>query len=484
MLELEELLMKTGDIGKVAELALKKRPHTVLQDFSGDDGGLDVCEFYRALVRIAKASGKGAQNTKVGELKHLFSVCTPLEARYIARLVMGEMRIHVGEGAIRDAIALAFDVDKDAVEQAYMFSSDFGDVAVAARHGEIANINIRLFRPIRMMLAQIGTGLKEMLAEMGEAAVEWKYDGARVQIHIGEKEGKQIVKIYSRRSEDITAPLDDVAKGLLKAVGAKEAVLDGEAVAYDKNGKPLAFQYILRRLRRKYDIKRKQREYPIHLFLFDCMLLNGETLINKPLSERREKLESVVTEEENIHIATQVLTGDYRVAERVYNEALAAGHEGIMLKNPTSPYKPGRRGKQWLKHKPLMESLDLVVVGADWGQGKRAHYLSSFYLACVDDTTGELLEVGKVATGATEEELAELTTLLKEYIIEQTGTYVSVEPKVIMEVAYEEIQKSTNYKSGFALRFPRFVRVRPDKGIMEADTLSRVEALYRKYAHK
>jgi len=478
--KLDELLREIGDIGRMAEEALKNRTQRTLLSTFGSEGALSVLEVYDVLERIARAEGKGSQGQKVRHLEYLFSSCSPLEARYLARLVMGEMRIGVGEGIVRDAIAQAFDVSSEDVERAYMFTGDLGEVAVLAMKGGgegLKNVKIRLFRPIRVMLAQIAPSISAAFEEMKEAAVEWKYDGARVQVH--KKDGE--IRIFSRRLEEVTRPLREVADALQSCIDAKEAVLDGEAVAYDPSGRPRAFQYVLRRFRRKYEIEKKSEEIPIHLFLFDCLHVDGRLLIDEPLTERRRMLEGIVRDSEVVSVAKQVLTSDDEEASTVYHEALDAGHEGIMLKKPSSPYIPGRRGKHWLKVKPLMETLDLVVVGADWGEGKRAHFLSSYYLACIEDDTGRLLEVGKVATGTTEEQLSEITEMLKPLIISEEGTYVKLEPVKVFEVAYEEIQRSPNYPSGYALRFPRFVRVREDKSPEEADTLSRIEELYARF---
>jgi len=478
--QLDELLREMGDVGRMAEEALRRRAQRTLLSAFGDDGGLSVLEVYDILERIARAEGRGSQGQKVQHLEYLFSSCSPLEARYLARLVLGEMRIGVGEGIVRDAIVQAFGVSSEEVERAYMFTGDLGEVAVLAmRKGSegLREVRIRLFRPIRVMLAQIAPGISAALEEMGEAAVEWKYDGARVQVHI---QGSEI-RIFSRRLEEVTHPLRDVAEALLGCIDAREAVLDGEAVAYDPSGRPRAFQYVLQRFRRKYGIEKKREEIPIHLFLFDCLHVDGKPLIDESLRERRRTLEQIVRESGVVSVAKQVITSDEEEASAVYHEALDAGHEGIILKKLSSPYIPGRRGKHWLKVKPLMETLDLVVVGADWGEGKRAHFLSSYYLACIEDDTGRLLEVGKVATGTTEEQLAEITEMLKPLIISQEGTYVRLEPVKVFEVAYEEIQRSPNYPSGYALRFPRFVRVREDKSPEEADTLSRIEELYARF---
>jgi len=478
--QLDEVLREKGDVGRMAEEALKSRAQHTLLTALDIAVGLSVLDVYHTLGKVARAEGKGSQSQKVRSLAYLFSSCTPLEARYLARLVMGEMRIGVGEGIIRNAVALAFGVSAEQVERAYMFTSDIGEVALVAREKGsegLEEVGIELFRPIKVMLAQITPGISTALKELGEAVVEWKYDGARVQIH---KKGG-VIRIFSRRLEEVTAPLKDVVDALKQCIKADEVVLDGEVVAYDSAGRPRAFQHILRRFRRKHRIKEKSAEVPLHIFLFDCLLLNGRMLMDEPLTERRGALEELVEERGVVSVAEQMTTLKESDAREVYQKALDAGHEGIMLKNPSSPYTLGRRGKQWLKVKPLMETLDLVVVGANWGEGKRAHTLSSYYLACVDEDTGELLELGKVATGTTEEELAEITHTLKPLIIFQEGTYVKLEPEKVFEVAYEEVQKSPNYPSGYALRFPRFVRMREDKSPSEADTLQRVESLHARY---
>ncbi|MHC1589109.1 MAG: ATP-dependent DNA ligase [Methermicoccaceae archaeon] len=479
--QLDEVLREVGDVGITAERALASRAQHTLLSSLGMEESLSVLEVYDTLKKVAHATGKGSQSQKVRYLAYLFSSCTALEARYLARLVMGEMRIGVGEGIMRDAIALAFDVSSELVERAYMFTTDLGEVAmIAKRDGDegLKGVSIQLFRPVKVMLAQITPSISAAMGEMGEAAVEWKYDGARVQIH---KHGKQI-RLFSRRLEEVTKPLGDVVRALEQHIRAETCVLDGEVVAYDPSGRPRAFQYILRRFRRKYRIEKKSMEIPLHVFLFDCLVLDDALLIDEPLTERRRALERAVEEGDIVSIAQQVITSSENDASAVYTSALDAGHEGIMLKKPTSPYTPGRRGKHWLKVKPLMETLDLVVVGATWGEGKRAHFLSSYTLACMDAETGELLEVGRVATGTTEEQLAEITEMLKPLIIVQEGTYVRLEPEKVFEVAYEEIQKSPNYPSGFALRFPRFVRVREDKSPSEADTLQRIAELYARYS--
>jgi DNA ligase-1 len=351
-------------------------------------------------------------------------------------------------------------------------------VASTAREGgteAVEGLGLQLNRPIRMMLAQIAPTIESAIAGMGEVAVEWKFDGARLQIH---KDGSRVT-LYSRKLEDISSSLPDIAASIGKYVHADSAILDGEAVALDERGRPRAFQDILRRLRRKYDVDSTAKEIPLSINIFDIMYLNGEGLIDEPLIKRREMLESCVENGDSIHVDRQVITGSAEEINIIYTEALRAGHEGIMIKNPQSPYSPGKRGKNWLKKKPVMETLDLVVIGAEWGYGRRTSFMGSYALACHDPRTGSFLPVGKVATGFSDEQLSELTAIFSDLIVTQSGTKIELKPQVIFEVAFEEIQKSTNYESGYALRFPRLVNIREDKSLEDVETIDRLEEMYR-----
>ncbi|HWQ19281.1 MAG TPA: ATP-dependent DNA ligase [Methanotrichaceae archaeon] len=469
--EIDDLLRKTGDPGTVASMVAEKRRPQNFAAFIGSDG-LSLSEVYQRFAAVAKASGRRSQDAKVKNLQYLFGEATPLEAQFIARLAIEDLRIGVGEGGVRDAIAKAFNQPAELVERGYNLTNDIGLVAVSARKGDLSNLGIIVFHPIKMMLSQIGESIPSALSDLGTAAVEWKYDGARVQIH---KDG-DLVRIYSRRLENVTSSLPEVIKAVHSHVKAKSVILDGEAVAVGPDGRPRAFQDILKRFRRKYNVEKLAAEIPLRLFLFDILYLDGQTLIDLPLSERRSKLVQIAGKEIT---ADQVLTEDAGAVEAIYHDALKAGHEGVMLKNPTSVYAPGKRGKNWLKIKPIMETLDLVVVGATWGEGRRATYLGSYRLACLDPETGDLLDIGWVATGLTDEALSELTELFRDKILVQKGMEVELRPKVVFEVAYEEIQKSQNYSSGYALRFPRLITVRDDKSPEEADTLARVTSLYK-----
>lgn len=476
--QVSDMLRATGDPGMVASAMVERRRPIGFAAFLGEKEALSLSlkDVHDRFLSIARASGKRSQDTKVKNLQFLFSQAGPLEARYIARLAIEDMRIGVGEGGVRDAVALAFSgsgASAESVERAYNLTNDMGLVAAAARRGTLGELSIMVNRPIKVMLAQIGESIPAAMGEIGTAAVEWKYDGARVQIH---KDGDAI-RIFSRRLENVTASLPEIVKAA-RQISAKSAILDGEAVAIGKDGRPMAFQEILKRFRRKHDVQTQAAKIPLRLFLFDLIYLDGKSLVDLLLTERRSLLERIAIASPDL-LADQVMSGSVEDAEGIYRRALDAGHEGLILKNPSSVYAPGKRGKNWLKIKPVMETLDLVVIGAKWGEGRRASLLGSYRLACRDQTTNRLLDLGWVATGLTDEALAELTEMFSELIIVEKGMELEIKPAVIFEVAYEEIQHSPNYSSGYALRFPRMVAVRDDKSLDDADTLERVVSLYK-----
>jgi len=443
------------------------------------DGGVDsltVRDVDDRLRELAAAEGPGSQDTKRDLLFGLFTRADPDEARYIARLVLSEMRIGVGGGTVRDAIADAFDVPVERVERALQVTNDVGDVAVVAREdGEagLADLGLVVGRPVGAMLAQAGT-VTEALADWGEAAVEWKYDGARVQVHYDGTE----VSLFSRNMEDVTDPLPEVVTFVESALDVP-AIVDGEVVAVADDGAPLPFQDVLKRFRRKHDVAAAREDVTVEFRAFDCLHADGRDLLDAPLVERHDHLADLLDGSDAV--ADLRVSDDPDEIAAVESGALEAGHEGIMLKNPASAYTPGRRGKNWLKRKPDVETLDLVVTGAEWGEGRRATLLGTFLLSARvgDEADGDarFQTIGKVATGITDEQLAEITDLLEPHVTAEDGAEVDVEPAVVFEVGYEEIQTSPTYSSGYALRFPRFVAVREDKSPADADTIGRVERL-------
>jgi DNA ligase-1 len=470
--DVETRLAETGEIGAVA----------ASYDFGGQQGlaafgnggqeALTVAAVETRLRELAAVDGAGSQETKLDILFGLFNRCTDDEARYLARLVLEEMRIGVGGGSVRGAIAEAFDVPVDSVERALQLSNDYGLVAETARaEGEdgLEAIQLEVGRPVQAMLAQTGT-VRGALEDWENVGVEVKYDGARVQVHYdGER-----VALYSRNMEDVTEPLPEIVATVEQRIDVP-VILDGEVVAVDDAGDPLPFQQILRRFRRKHDVAKAQENVSLRLHAFDCLHADGEDLLGAPLVERHDRLAGVFDGEDSNEVSRLWLCEDAETIEEIESDALADGHEGIMLKQPDAAYTPGKRGQNWRKRKPDVETLDLVVTGAEWGEGRRASVLGTFELSV---RAGEEYEtIGKVATGITDEKLQEVTDLLEPHITAESGTEVDIDPAVVFEVGYEEIQSSPTYSSGYALRFPRFLSIRTDKAPAEADSLARVERL-------
>jgi DNA ligase-1 len=471
--DVEDRLADAGDIGEVAA-TLDLGGQAGLGAFGADAAGGDlaVSDVFADLEALAAAEGDGSQDEKVTLLFGLFNRCSSDEARYLARLVLGEMRIGVGEGTVRDAIAEAFDAPVDAVKRALQVSNDYGLVAVTAREeGESGLDAMRLAvgRPVQAMLAQAGT-VTDALDEWEQAAVETKFDGARVQVHWDGED----VSLYSRNMEDVTDALPEIVEFVEEHVEAP-VILDGEAVAVSEDGDPLPFQEILKRFRRKHDVEAMREEVRVELNAFDCLHAGGDDLLEASFLERYDRLEGVVDDESAV--SDLLVTDDPDEIAAFEERALEAGHEGIMLKDPGAAYTPGDRGKHWLKRKPDVETLDLVVTGAEWGEGRRASFLGTFLLSARDEDGDSFETIGKVATGITDEELADLTDLLEPHVLTEDGQEVDIDPAVVFEVGYEEIQESPTYSSGYALRFPRFVTVREDKHPETADTIERVERL-------
>ena len=476
---IEHLFTEKGDLGLVAEEVLKNKKQKTL--FTAP---LTVERVYENLRKIALQTGEGSQDRKISYITELLSQAQPKEGRYIVRTVLEELRIGVAEGIIRDAIAQAFNVEQEIVDYAWNIISDFGEVAkIAKKEGSEGLRKVRpvLGRPIQMMLGVAAPSIEDVLKNYKNVIVEFKYDGFRVQVH---KKGKNIW-IFSRRLEDVTNQFPDLVEAFREALKVEECIIEGEAWAVDENGNPLPFQLLSQRIQRKYDIEKLVKEIPVQVNLFDVVYVDGKLLFDLPLKERRKILVKSFKETTHIRLAKFLESNDIKEIEKFYHEALDLGQEGIMIKNLDAPYKFGRHVGGWYKIKPTMENLDLVVIGGEWGTGKRTSWIGSLILGCRDPDTGEYLECGMLGTGIKEKKespeditFADLTEMLKPLIIKEEGKRIWVRPKIVIEVAYEEIQKSPNYQSGFALRFPRFVRLREDKSPEEADNLERIKKLY------
>lgn len=368
------------------------------------------------------------------------------------------------------------------VQNAYDLTNDFGQVATVAIKNDFKKLKMIAGRPLNPMLAIKSESISNALKSVGcPALVESKIDGFRLQIH----KNKDEVKLYTRRLENVTRQFAELIPIIKNNVKSNSIILDAEVVGYDsKTGKHLPFQFISQRIRRKYDIEKIAKEIPVEINVFDIMYNEGNSLSKLLQKERRDLLEKIIIQKKNKIVLTKKLISDNeKEIENFYEISLKNGNEGIMIKNLESKYIPGRKVGGWVKIKPIKETLDLVITSAEWGEGKRANWLSSFTLACRDKN--EILEIGKVGTGILEKD-GELTfeNLTKELIplvISEKGKKVILKPKVIFEIAYEEIQSSSNYSSGYALRFPRVVRLRRDLGLKDVDTLDRVKKFFKEY---
>src|SRR3989344_4065291 len=461
---------QTGDLGLVAERLMEKRKQ---KTFSSKELSLD--DVFDSMRKLPSISGQGSQDRKVELIAHLLTNSSPLEARYIVRIALGQMRVGVAAGIVRDAISKAFDKEPKDVEHLFNMLGDYGRVAEQAKKGKM-KAEIELFRPIRAMLADRGgEDIRGAIEGFEHSAVEIKLDGFRTQIH---KRGGEI-KIFSRRMEDVTRQFPDIAAYAKESLRG-DCIVDGEAIAYDyAKGRTLPFQHLSRRIQRKYDIEKMVREIPVQVNLFDIIYLDGDSLMEKDLTKRWAMLGRVVRETKHLRLVEHIETKSPRDAEKFYKDAVAAGQEGVIVKNMAAHYQPGKRVGYWLKIKPILEPLDLVVIGAEWGEGKRAKWLSSVILAARKGN--RLVGTGRMASGFTEEQLEELTKDLKPPITGEDGKVVSVKPKIVIEIGYEEIQASPKYESGYALRFPRLIRIRDpsEKGPFDADTVQTIQKLFR-----
>jgi len=436
---------------------------------------LTIRNLQKSFGEIASAYGGGSRARREALVDTLLGQASPLEREYIIRILFGEMRIGVVEGVMEEAIAKAAGVDVELVKRANMLSGNLGVVArVALQKGldGLREVSLTLFKPIKPMLAEMSSLTEAFSEHRGRVAFEYKFDGARIQAH---KDNTRIA-IFTRRLTDTTGSLPDMVNTIREKVHATKALVEGEVVAVGENGKPLPFQDLMRRFRRTAEIEKATKEIPLRLYLFDILLLDGTPLFDLPYQERWDVLTKVCSAD---LLAKRIVTDQLAEAERFLSEAIQAGHEGLMAKSLDGTYMPGMRGKRWLKIKPA-ETLDLVIIAADWGSGRRRGWLSNYHLAVRDEETGRFLDVGKTFKGLTDVEFGMMTNRLQNLKISETDYTVLVRPELVVEVAYNEIQKSPHYNSGFALRFARITKIRDDKSPNEVDTIRTLRRLYEK----
>jgi DNA ligase-1 len=439
---------------------------------------LEVCRSFEA---IAGSAGSGSRARKEAQLKDLYGRATAREAALLTKIIFQEMRHGVNEGIMLDAIAQAGGVRPALVRRANQFWGDLGDVAAAALapgDTSLRQAAIHPFHPVKPMLAQTAEGIEEAFTRhAGRLALEYKLDGARVQIHLQGNE----VRVYSRNLGDVTSSLPDLVAQVRQQTTAREAVLDGEVIAVDQQGRPLPFQHLMRRFRRKHDVGGTVAQIPVELYLFDVLYLDGTMLVDLPSWGRWGTLETISG---GLHLVRRLLPATVEEGRAFAEAAYRDGHEGLMAKDLDAAYTPGARGRSWLKLKHVL-SLDLVIVAADWGYGRRHGWLSNYHLAARDVGSGDYLLVGKTFKGLTDDEFQAMTRRLLELERARTRATVMVQPQVVVEVLFNEIQASRQYPSGLALRFARILRIREDKAPAEADTLQTLRALFeRQFEHK
>lgn len=433
---------------------------------------LTVHDVYDTLIAVANSEGEGSRTNKVRLIERLFADADALESEFLVRIIFREMRIGVNEGMMMEAVAETVGVDSKLVRRALMMTGDIGKVAEeAVLRGEdgLMSLEATLFVPLKPMLANTSETPGEAIEDHGgETAFEYKYDGARIQIH---SDGSQ-VRVFSRRLSDVTESLPDIIEVIQSLGVSSDFILEGEVLAIGKTGKPLPFQDLMRRFGRVKNVEEMVERIPLRLHLFDVLYLDGKLLIDDPYTDRWTTLEQLVPSE---LLVKRIVTGDPEEATRFMEESIKEGHEGLMAKRLDSVYSPGSRGKLWYKLKPT-ETLDVVVVAADWGSGRRRGWLSNYHLGV---KRGEEYQViGKTFKGLTDEEFKWMTDHLHDIRIREAGHTVYVAPSLVVEVAFNEIQRSPRYKSGYALRFARITRIRTDKAPSDADTLSRVHELF------
>ena len=456
------------DFGAAVEHLLGAR-----NDALAEPPALSIVEVEARVRALGAARGPGSRGAKERLLADLFGALTPVEAKYVAKNLIREMRTGVAEGVVLEALALVAGVDRAAVARAHQLEGDLPEVAarVVADRGAPPASTLAYFRPLRPMLAQTAETVSAALGVFKDrAAVEEKLDGARVQLH---RRGDEC-RLYSRRLQDLSASLPDVVALVRARLAVPAAILEGEVVPVGADGRPLPFQELMRRFRRLRDVDRLVREVPVRLRLFDALQVDGEPLVDRPYAERWSALERA---RGGLETVGRSVPGGAAKGEAFYARALADGLEGVMVKGLAVPYMPGMRGRGWLKVKRA-QSVDLVIVAADRGYGRRHGWLSNYHLAARDEATGGFEPVGKTFKGLTDDEFRAMTERLSALVVGERGPTVFVEPRVVVEVLFADLQRSPTYRAGLALRFARVARIRDDKTPEEADTLGHLRALF------
>ena len=463
---IHRIYLDRGDLGELAEKLLRSPS---LQPERAVGERLTPAGVQAKLADLVKLSGA---SNKMAAVLNLFRSLAPSEAKYVIKIITGDLRIGLKENTVEEAIAKAFDRPADAIRRANMILGDIGEAAVLAKRGELDQVSLRMFRPVKFMLATPAETEDEIFATLPNAFyVEDKYDGIRGQLHLDTSRAA----LYSRTLDEVSHQFPEIVEAARKLTVS--LIADGEIVAF-KDNQALPFGLLQKRLGRKKPPAGLVAGIPAAFMIFDLLSFEGRNLMDEPLRHRKAMIEAIPWPEP-LRIAPFLLLEERTGLDPLFQQAALRRNEGLMLKDADSLYLPGKRGMSWLKWKKALATLDVVVTGVEFGHGRRREVLSDYTFAVQHD--GQLLNIGKAYSGLTDVEIAEMTEFFKQHTVQDYGRFRLVEPVVVIEVAFNGIQKSDRHASGYALRFPRIVRIRQDKRVTEADTLETVEKIYNRH---
>ncbi len=500
--DIQNIHLKHGDIGAMAEYAVSKKH--IISLFNQQES-ISLSYVYHQFKKIANIIGSGSNKNKKNILKGLLIALSPLESKYLIKIITGEMRIGSVEGLVEIALSRAFDRELQSIREAMLISGDISQVAVLAKKNILHNVIMKPFVPVSFMLADVMFSAEEIINYYNKPLIcEYKYDGIRLQMHKFDKK----VRLFSRNLVDITYAFPELVKAAIESTiktqdtsihNQVDFILDGELIAF-KNDRPLHFQELQKRLRRKNVTDYITTEIPIYYIVYDIMYFKDNQVLKKSLLDRKNILST-------ISFKKPIINSSYKISDSIeqviaiFNESKDIGHEGLVVKDPLSQYHPGKRGRYWMKLKKELDTIDAVIVIAEYGHGKRAGVLSDYTFAVIDedkkDTNNNknnlnlnnnnnnylenctLKTIGKAYSGLTDKEIDDMTERLKQIIVEDNGNRILVKPEIVLEVAFDTIQKSDRHNSGFALRFPRIKNIRIDKSLKDIDTLEKVRQIYK-----
>jgi len=499
--DIQNIHLKHGDIGAMAEHAVSKKH--VISLFNQQEK-ISLSYVYHQFKKIANISGSGSNKNKKNILKGLLIACSPLESKYLIKIITGEMRIGSVEGLVEIALSRAFDRELQYIREAMLISGDISQVAVLAKKNILHNAIMRPFVPVSFMLADVMFSAEEIINYYNKSLIcEYKYDGIRLQMHKFDNK----VQLFSRNLVDITYAFPELVKAATESTirtpdtttihNQVDFILDGELIAF-KNDKPLHFQELQKRLRRKNVTEDITTEIPIYYIVYDIMYFKDNQVLKKSLLDRKNIL-STISFKKPIFNSSYKISDSIEQIIAIFNESKDIGHEGLVVKDPLSQYHPGKRGRYWMKLKKELDTIDAVIVIAEYGHGKRAGVLSDYTFAVIDEEydddgnnqnlnlndndnylkNSRLKTIGKAYSGLTDKEIDEMTERLRDIIVEDNGNRILVKPEIVLEVAFDTIQKSDRHNSGFALRFPRIKNIRTDKSLKDIDTLQKVKQIYK-----